>query len=300
MGDPDGIGPEIIFKCMRAYLPAYPVVIIGNSDSYEDKSVSRIDSIDDISSFEKGVYFYHVEPDSIAGDISFECVRIAVDWALDKKIHAVVTAPICKKNWLDAGISYKGHTDFLAESAGAKNHSMFFWSDNLKVALFTVHIPLKEIFEHLKKDRITVFIKFVAGSLKKMFSKDFTILVSGLNPHSGESGHMGTEEVEEIIPSLEELKADGMNILGPFPPDVVFLKAKEMENAVVISWYHDQGLIPFKLLNINTGVNLTLGLPYVRTSPDHGTAFDIAGKGIANPSSMNEAIRLAENILGRN
>jgi 4-hydroxythreonine-4-phosphate dehydrogenase len=136
----------------------------------------------------------------------------------------------------------------------------------------------------------------VASELSRLFSRDFTFLVSGLNPHAGEEGHLGTEEIDEIIPAIRELKSE-IIIYGPFPPDITFLKAKDIKDAVVISWYHDQALIPFKLLNIQSGVNLTLGLPYVRTSPDHGTAYDIAGKGIANPSSMKEAIRLAELLI---
>ena len=134
-----------------------------------------------------------------------------------------------------------------------------------------------------------------------MFKKKFTFLISGLNPHAGEEGFLGKEEIAEIIPALQNLKEVGesgnrIHIEGPFPPDVVFLKALATKDAVVISWYHDQGLIPFKLLNIHSGVNLTLGLPFIRTSPDHGTAFDIAGKNIANPSSMTAAIKLAEEL----
>ncbi len=180
---------------------------------------------------------------------------------------------------------------------------MFFWSENLKVSLFTIHIPLKKVFGAIKKREIKRFIRSLDRELQKWFNQKFTFLISGLNPHAGEEGFLGQEEIEEIIPALKSLEAEGerqsenrIHIEGPFPPDVVFLKAMGKKNTVVVSWYHDQGLIPFKLLNIHSGVNLTLGLPYIRTSPVHGTAYDIAGKNIANPSSMTAAIKLAEEL----
>lgn len=217
---------------------------------------------------------------------------------MGKKIHALVTAPISKEKWLRAGITYKGHTQLLADSAGTRNHCMFFWSNSLKVALFTVHIPLQEVFKHLEKEKITRFIRFVDDQLTGLFNKKFTFLVSGLNPHAGEEGIMGSQEKEIIIPAMQELeKQGGIRLKGPYPPDTVFLTARDTPDSVVISWYHDQGLIAFKLLNIHRGVNMTLGLPYIRTSPDHGTAYDIAGKNIANPSSMKEALRLAELLI---
>lgn len=301
LGDPKGIGAEIVYKSLQEYTTSYPVVIIGSKEIYEDKTVQVINDLEEIREKEKGVYFYHIdgsrpEAGKTGEDASFVYVKTGIDWALEKKIHALVTAPISKKKWLKTGVPYRGHTELLAETAGAANHAMFFWSDNLKVALFSVHMPLKEIFDHIKKNRIVDFIRLVASELSRLFSRDFTFLVSGLNPHAGEGGLLGTEEIEEIIPAIKELRSE-ITIYGPFPPDITFLKAKDIKDAVVISWYHDQALIPFKLLNIQEGVNLTLGLPFVRTSPDHGTAYDIAGKGIANPSSMKEAIRLAELLI---
>jgi 4-hydroxythreonine-4-phosphate dehydrogenase len=177
---------------------------------------------------------------------------------------------------------------------------MFFWSGDLKVSLFTIHIPLKEIFKYIKKRKIIRFIRSLDQKLQNLFKQKFTFLISGLNPHAGEEGFLGREEIDEIIPALEALKEkkgeEEVKTAGPFPPDIVFLKAREIKDSVVLSWYHDQGLIPFKLLNIHAGVNMTLGLPYVRTSPDHGTAYDIAGKNIANPASMTAAIKLAEKL----
>jgi 4-hydroxythreonine-4-phosphate dehydrogenase len=230
---------------------------------------------------------------------SFEYVNKGVEFALNKDINALVTGPISKEKWVRNGIDYKGHTDFLAKTAGVKKNSytMFFWSETLKVLLYTIHIPLKEIFKHITFEGITEYLKFVDFELHRLFSKKLNFLISGLNPHAGENGYLGLEEEEVIIPAIDSLRGQ-MNIEGPFPPDVIFLKALETKDSVVISWYHDQGLIAFKLLNIHSGVNMTLGLPYIRTSPDHGTAYDIAGKGIANPSSMIQAIKLAEYLVG--
>lgn len=294
LGDPEGIGPEIVYQSLRDYFPRYPLIVVGSKEFYPDKTIPLIYAVEEIKDHDKGIYFYHINAN--AGDASFAYVEKGIHWALEKKIAGLVTAPISKEKWLKAGIPYRGHTELLAQTAGVKEHAMFFWSSNLKVALFSVHIPLKNIFERVKKNEIIHFIRFVAAELSRLFSKKFTFLVSGLNPHSGENGFLGNEEIDEIIPAIAALKSE-ISILGPFPPDVIFLKAKKMKDAVVISWYHDQGLIAFKLLNIHRGVNLTLGLPYIRTSPDHGTAYDIAGKGIANPSSMKEAIRLAELLL---
>jgi 4-hydroxythreonine-4-phosphate dehydrogenase len=294
LGDPEGIGPEIVYKSLAAASPTLPLVIIGDIDDYEDKSVPKISHVTEAA--EPGIYFYNLPLASIPGDPSFEYVRTAVDWALDKKAAALVTAPISKEKWLRAGVPYKGHTQLLADMAGANQHAMFFWSGDLKVALFTVHIPLKEVFTAVRREKIISFIRFIESELYRLFSKRFNILVSGLNPHAGENGFMGSEEKDEIIPAIEALEPE-MNISGPFPPDIIFIKARQIKDSVVVSWYHDQGLIAFKLLNIHCGVNMTLGLPYIRTSPDHGTAYDIAGKGIADPTSMKEAIKLAECLV---
>ena len=248
----------------------------------------------------QGVYFFNIDTPSAANvknrDPSFEYVQTAVGFALEKKVHALVTAPISKEKWLRIGIPFTGHTDLLAQTAGVKDYSMFFWSENLKVALYTVHIPLKQIFQQIRIDEILRFIRLVDRELLRLFKKKFTFLVSGLNPHAGEDGFLGTEEKDVIIPAVRALQS-GINIDGPYPPDTVFLKARDTKDSVVISWYHDQGLIAFKLLNFHSGVNMTLGLPYIRTAPDHGTAYDIAGKGVADPSSMEQAIRLAEFLV---
>jgi 4-hydroxythreonine-4-phosphate dehydrogenase len=272
------------------------VVLLGQAGSLKDKSIPVISDINSVR--DHNIYFLIVPPqkNTRKSEPSYELVHTAIDWALRKKVQAIVTAPISKEKWLRAGIPYRGHTELLVKTSGIKNHVMFFWSENLKVALFTHHIPFNEISRYIQFPQILQFIRFVDHELSRLFRKKFSFLISGLNPHAGEDGFLGTEEKEVIIPAIQVLKKE-MLIDGPFPPDTVFWKARDCSDCVVISWYHDQGLIPFKLLNLHTGVNLTLGLPYIRTSPDHGTAYDIAGQGIANPSSMTQAIRLAEYLV---
>lgn len=303
LGDPEGIGPEIIHKSLQHYQPRGTVLIIGNGHYYPDKKVTRI--LHPGEAEQRGVYFYDVG-DRIDRETSFQYVKTGVELALSQQVAALVTAPVSKEKWLKAGVTYKGHTEYLAETAGVNDYSMFFWSENMKVSLFTIHIPLKNIFKFIKKGEITRFIRSLDRELYRLFKQKFTFLVSGLNPHAGEDGFLGSEEIAEIIPAIAALRQEGetgpereIKIEGPFPPDIVFLKAGKRKDAVVVSWYHDQGLIPFKLFNIHTGVNMTLGLPYIRTSPDHGTAYDIAGKNMANPSSMTAAIKLAEKLVLR-
>jgi len=255
--------------------------------------LDELDEIDQVGNF---FLDFSTSEEFQDSDPSFIFFKSAVDFSLQNRIHAVVTAPISKEKWQRAGISYNGHTEYLSKISIKKKVSMFFWSENLKVALFTIHIPLSSIFPYIKRENIVNFIRFIHAELFRLFKKRFTFLISGLNPHAGEEGFIGKEEIDFIIPAIEELKSE-LSIQGPYPPDTIFLKAKDIKNSVVISWYHDQGLIAFKLLNINSGVNLTLGLPFIRTSPDHGTAYDIAGKGIANPSSMTQAIRLTNQLL---
>lgn len=292
LGDPDGIGPEIIKKSLGAISLQIPVVLLGNRKYYSDDSIKIIEEIK--HPVKENVSF--LEVDSEGNDPSFMYVKEAVSLALKNPKYAVITAPISKEKWIGSGNLFMGHTDYLVRSSGAGKWAMFFWSDSLRVALYTTHIPLRDVFSEIKKEKILNFSRFINSELFRLTGKKFDLLMSGLNPHSGESGTIGKEEEEEIEPAVKELQKE-MKIEGPFPPDTVFLEAEKRKDPVVISLYHDQGLIPFKLRNINSGVNVTLGLPFVRTSPDHGTAYDIAGKGIADPGSMIEAIKLADQLL---
>ncbi len=309
LGDPGGIGPEVTLKTLslKESLPKAQYILFGSSSILEEEEKKlgikleiqpvHIKKISDLPSFsirevsnplkivEKGF------PSSENGRASFLFFEEAVTEARQRSIQALVTSPISKRSWALAEIPWSGHTDYL--------HHLFpqaimaFWSERLKVALFTHHLPLKEAIEKIKKDHLFDFLMILDHNLKKSLPYKFQYLVAGLNPHAGEEGLLGTEEEHEILPAVEKAQKEGMDINGPFPPDIVFRQALGQPNKIAIALYHDQGLIPFKLESFDEGVNLTLGLPFVRTSPDHGTAFDIAGKGEANPQSMIKAIELA-------
>jgi len=223
-------------------------------------------------------------------------VKYAADLALAGQAAGLVTGPIAKKRWHDQGIPFAGHTPFLTWHAGVETSAMCFWSADLRVVLFTVHLPLREVPNRIWREAIVAFIRMVDRELFRWFGERFHFLFSGLNPHAGEEGLMGREEAEEIVPALAELAGD-CRVSGPYPPDTVFLKQRETEQAVVVCWYHDQGLIPFKIAHFRDGVNMTLGLPYIRTAPDHGTGFDIAGRDQADPSSLLAALSLAEQLV---
>ncbi|MEI6613941.1 MAG: 4-hydroxythreonine-4-phosphate dehydrogenase PdxA [Chrysiogenales bacterium] len=294
LGDPQGIGPEIIQKSLAAYSPACALLIIGSRRFFPVAAIPDMQNIAGMAAGE--IAFMDVAGDSAREDISFTFVKTAVDLALSGQVQALVTAPINKNKWLRSGLPYRGHTDYFTTVAKSSSLAMFFWSEPLKVALFTHHIPLRDVFAQISPEKIVAFVRLVDNELRRLFAHEFVYLFSGLNPHAGENGYLGREEEEAIIPAMEKLQRQ-MPVAGIFPPDVVFAKARTMKNTVVIAWTHDQGLIPFKLLQADSGVQLTLGLPFFRTSPVHGTAYDIAGKGIADHSSMLAALRLAESLL---
>ena len=300
LGDPGGIGPEVTLKSFSSIvsLPHAHYVLFGSKTVLDNERdiLNHVVSIpnDSISFHEvecSSTFFEKGKPTSANGAASFRYFEQAVQQANKGNLQAIVTAPISKQSWNLAGISYAGHTEYLSQSY--PEAIMFFWSDALKVALHTHHLPLKQAIAKITEKSLFEFIQRLHENIKKIQSQKFEFLVAGLNPHAGEQGLMGTEESEHIFPAIEKARTQGIPVSGPFPPDVVFRDALNKPDKIVIGLYHDQGLIPFKLQAFERGVNLTLGLPYVRTSPDHGTAFDIAGKGIADPQSMTEAIRLA-------
>ena len=297
-GDPGGIGPEIVLKSLSdlASLPAAEYVLFGSMAVLEDMEeilglkLERTKlTIRDIpyprSAAKKGA------PDRDNGDASFRYFREAAESARKGDLAAIVTAPVSKRAWGLAGISWRGHTDYLEQLyPGAV---MTFWSEAMKVALLSHHLPLQEAVALVTKKNCGRFFRVLRDGLEKFRPEAFEFLVAGLNPHAGEDGFLGNEERDELLPAIEEARASGMRISGPYPPDVVFRGALGHPERIVIALYHDQGLIPFKLAAFESGVNVTLGLPFIRTSPDHGTAFDIAGKNLADPRSLREAIRLA-------
>ena len=300
LGDPGGIGPEVTLKSLSSLsaLPAARYVLFG-SHSVIDHERAALNL--DLSMPHDSISLYEIEgftgpvvkgkPTPPNGTTSFRCFEQAVQQAQKGNIQALVTAPVSKQSWDLAGIPWAGHTEYL--NRFYPEAIMFFWSDDLKVALYTHHIPLQQAIAKVKEKPLFEFILRLDKNVQSILSPNFEFLVSGLNPHAGEKGLMGSEDIEDILPAIERARSKGIPVSGPFPPDIVFREALNNPDKIAIALYHDQGLIPFKLVAFDRGVNLTLGLPFIRTSPDHGTAFDIAGKGIADPNSMIEAIRLA-------
>ena len=277
LGDPAGIGPEIVQKaasCPDITQVCQPVLY--GSAHIADEFIGR--------------------ESAEAGMSSYTAVEEAVRDAVDGVIDGMATAPISKSAWALAGLPWRGHTECLAALTGAAHVRMLFYSSRLTVALSTVHIPIADVSKMLTKECLRVTIELTHKELPHFGVDQPRLVVSGLNPHAGEEGLMGDEEQRVITPVVRECRRLGSDVSGPISGDTVFLRAAEGEFDAVIACYHDQGLIPVKLLSFGNAVNVTLGLPIVRTSVDHGTAFDIAGKGQADPSSMIAAVRLAAQL----
>jgi 4-hydroxythreonine-4-phosphate dehydrogenase len=237
------------------------------------------------------------ELSAIAGQCAFDYLNKAVQLAVQKEIDAICTAPLNKEAWKLAGVKYPGHTEALAELSGAPGSAMMLVNAGLRVVHVTTHVSLKKAIEMATKERVLGRIRLTAQSLSQFGVPNPKIAVAGLNPHAGEGGLFGDEEAQELIPAIEQARAEGYQVTGPLPPDSVFSRAASGEFDVVIAMYHDQGHIAIKMLGFDTGINVTLGLPILRTSVDHGTAFDIAGKGIARDQSMIAAMMVAADFL---
>jgi 4-hydroxythreonine-4-phosphate dehydrogenase len=308
LGDPGGIGPEVVVKTLAraGLLPEAAYVVFGDPravQTEESRLGIRMGAREwrpELPS-EAGVFLAAVaspegraapgEVTAANGEASFRAFEAAVERARAGRLAAVVTAPISKSAWALAGHPFRGHTEYLERIfPGAV---MAFWSERLKVALLSHHMSLRGAIDRVRSATVLEFLRSLRRGLERVPGGPFRLLVAGLNPHAGEDGRMGREEIDEIRPALDRAAAEGIPVAGPFPPDTLFLQALGKSDEIVVALYHDQGLIPFKLASFATGVNVTLGLPFVRTSPDHGTALDIAGKGVADPRSLEEAIRLA-------
>lgn len=311
LGDPAGIGPEIIVKAFSQprQIPEAVYIIFGSGRvlAEEQKALGLKLALEPCPPGEEprkaGLHLNDHElphalpvkgmPSAESGRASFAYFEKAVDAARDMKLGAIVTAPISKQAWSMAGVEWRGHTEYLTRSyPGA---IMAFWSEPLKVALLSHHISLREAAERVKADILEDFFRILSRSLDRFTPRRFRFLVAGLNPHAGEGGLMGDEE-REIEAAVGRARSFGMDIEGPCAPDTVFRRALGRPEVVVVALYHDQGLIPFKLEAFETGVNLTLGLPFIRTSPDHGTAYDIAPRRTADPGSFIHAVRLAAEL----
>jgi 4-hydroxythreonine-4-phosphate dehydrogenase len=315
MGDPVGIGPEVIVKalCDTTIRSCCRPVVIGDRSILEREirrfsapvklrpstSVSKIpEHPGEIILIEQSQLDPHAvrygEPAPETGRALGAYIIKAVAMAQAGVIDAVVTAPISKKSLHDAGYDYPGHTEMLAQLTGAQDVVMMLAGDRLRVVLVTIHCALAEVPKLLSAEKILTTIRITHASLKNYFSLAAPRLaVAGLNPHAGEGRLFGGEEQEIIAPALEAARREGIDAAGPFPPDTIFYYAAQGKYDAVVCMYHDQGLIPLKLLHFEDGVNITLGLPVIRTSVDHGTAYDIAAQGIASPASMLRAIRTA-------
>jgi 4-hydroxythreonine-4-phosphate dehydrogenase len=231
-----------------------------------------------------------------AGRAAYDAIVQAVQDARKGTIAAVATAPINKEALKAAGLPWPGHTELLAHLTGARRVAMMFYTETLRVVLATVHIPLRDVPAALTRARLEETIELAAAELPRFGIATPRLALAGLNPHAGEHGLMGAEEEEALAPAVSACRSRGIEIEGPYPADTVFVRAARGDFDAVIACYHDQGLIPVKLLAFGRAVNVTLGLPIIRTSVDHGTAFDIAGRGVADPSSLVEAVRLAARL----
>jgi 4-hydroxythreonine-4-phosphate dehydrogenase len=318
IGDPGGIGPEVTVRavCSPDVIEICAPVIVGCAEcvieavetsglsvnvvsmgdiSESDPSQGKIEVLDlwQKSRFPRGT------ASAEAGSAVVNYVKKAVELVLEGASKAMVTAPVSKESLGLAGFPWRGHTGLLAHLTGADEFAMMFVSDPLKVILGTIHIPLAQVPSVITEELLLRTIRLAHRGLEMIGIKNGRIAVAGLNPHAGESGLLGDEEKRVIIPALRKALDKGYAVSGPYPPDIVFHKALNGAFDIVLSLYHDQGLIPFKMIAFERGVNMTVGLPVIRTSPCHGTGFDIAWKNSANPSSMIEAVKLAVKIASR-
>jgi 4-hydroxythreonine-4-phosphate dehydrogenase len=316
MGDAAGIGPEIINKALsleEIYQICRPVVI-GDADVLAEAqevagtniSINKIRELSD-ASFIHGVMdvldLDNIElenlrmgkPQKMTGRASFEYIEKAIELAMKGDIQAITTAPISKEALHLAGYNYPGHTEILAEHTNTKDYGMMFIAGPLRTILVTIHVSLREACDLITREQVLSSIKLAYETLKKFGFEDPRIAVAGLNPHASEGGLFGSEDLNEIKPAVDSAIKLGINAVGPLPADTLFYRAKNGGFDIVVAMYHDQGCIPIKLLGFEIGVNITVGLPIIRTSVDHGTAYRRAGLrlGTGNPASLIEAIKLA-------
>jgi 4-hydroxythreonine-4-phosphate dehydrogenase len=309
MGDPAGIGGELTMRAWQALHRDGPCfVALDDPERLTDVPIAEVASPDAASAlFADALPVLPVRlaakpqpghPDKANARAVVASIERAVALCLSGATCGMVTNPINKAALYDAGFAYPGHTEFLAELTGAQGRQiMMLASPELRVVPVTVHASLRDSIAMLTTDAITAAAQTTAAALQRDFGiARPRLAVAGLNPHAGEQGALGDEETTIIAPAIAALRAGGIDVSGPWPPDTMFTRAARSRYDVAICMYHDQGLIPLKTLDMDHGVNVTLGLPIVRTSPDHGTAYDIAGKNVANPSSLIAAIKLAAEL----
>ena len=321
MGDPAGVGPEIILKALTAGgLPKKTRYVVIGDRGVLEKTGSRlgaviplisIRSIDETAGREEGFFLFEASrlpaaqvkpgrPDERWGKAALAYLRVGAQWALENQVQAMVTAPISKEVVQRTAPGFIGHTEFFAALSKTRRFGMMLAGKRLKVSLVTIHCSMRETLRRLKTEAILETIELTHRTLTRWFGlEDPSIAVAGLNPHAGEKGAFGTEEETIIAPAVQKASEQGLRVSGPHPPDTLFYWASRGRYDAVVALYHDQGLIPLKLLHFDNAVNLTMGLPFIRTSVDHGTAFDIAGRGTANPGSLLAALHLAADFIRR-
>ncbi len=313
LGDPAGVGPEIIAKTFadHRFYEENRAVVVGD-ESILDKAINLLDltlKLNVISRPDEGDFGPGVldlipvselpedlpfgKLDARAGAAAFEYVKRATEFALEGEVEAVCTAPLNKEAMHLGGYEYPGHTEILAELTGVKDYAMMLVAEDLRVIHVSTHVSLREAIERVRPERELAVIRLARDALLKLGVPEPKIAVAGLNPHAGENGLFGDEDAERIRPAVERAIEEGIETSGPWAADTVFSRAKKGEFDMVVVQYHDQGHVPIKLLGFESGVNVTVGLPFFRTSVDHGTAFDIAGTGKADHTSLKTALDLA-------
>lgn len=302
IGDAAGIGPEVVVRSLadNALKNSCNCKVIGDRAHLERVAVSLgvdpgvLTDVCDLGNIAK-------EPpigidNAETGRAAAENIVKAVELWREGEIDAIATAPISKKAIQLGGYDFQGHTEFLASLTGTKQFAMSFFGGGLRVVLLSTHLSLRDAIGLVRKDKLVDLISFTSVELGKLLRRNVTIAVAGLNPHASEGGLFGNEEADEIIPAIEQCRSIGIDVSGPYSPDTIFLRCSRGEFDACIALYHDQATIPVKSLAFNAAVNVTLGLPLIRTSVDHGTAYDIAGKGVAESASMTAAIRTAAEL----
>ena len=314
IGDPAGIGPEIVSRSIddRELFKIADCIVVGDKKIMENaiKIVGadlKINVVSDMSQcvFEEGIMnlfdldnidmdkFEFGKINAMCGRAAYEYIEKSISLAMNGEADAVATTPINKESLHAAEVNYIGHTEIFGALTGTEDPLTMFETNGMRVFFLTRHKSLRDMLDDIKKDRIIDYVKRCTDALRKLGVNDGTMAVAGLNPHCGEHGLFGYEEVEEIMPAVEELKKEGYHVAGPIPADSVFHQVAQGRYNSVLSLYHDQGHIATKTLDFDKTISITNGMPILRTSVDHGTAFDIAGKGIDGAVSMKEAIRLA-------
>jgi 4-hydroxythreonine-4-phosphate dehydrogenase len=317
MGDVTGVGPEVALKALaaEAHTDDLRYLLVGDAENLNRLNRQlglQLPLQQYNNSKDAGRFFVHNSfKESLPSDLkpgAPEAANAAMAWlkegaerCMSRELDALVTAPVNKESIIRAGHSFVGQTEFLSQLAGAKRTGMMLLGQDdrgrwLRVVLATTHVPLRLVADQLTQAKVELAIELAAKACADLGLPQARVAVCGLNPHAGEGGEMGTEEITVITPGVEVMRKRNLDVAGPFAADALFYRVFKGDYDIVVAMYHDQGLVPLKMIGFETGINWTLGLPFIRTSPDHGTAYDIAGQGTANPSSMRAAIRLAKQL----